>query len=335
MVSLNRVNILGGVTFSISDIELNYLVDFNLPQIDTVNIYSRGEIYYKRFSSYEILEKITSTIKIYNSSSCLNTKYILIDHLFNFVIRLLDVLISSKCYEFTNQYIESAIVCSKNIISYIERGSIQSKIEIKTPFVSNLYNSYPRIYLEGDNHFISLLAVKEFRKYDVCVGVLLGGGAPAAIYSAYHDAKLNYIKISCYDEKASSSYEVFGDDINKTQNVLLLDDNCGTGKTLFRGRQLLLDKFGIEACLGAVELHWDKVLRVKGYKHTGDIFDYNDLDEISFWSVRHHNLLAQLTNIPPTGNTTVEIWKYYSYSILRLLSDLDSSFNLVIASKLK
>ncbi|MGL4748843.1 MAG: hypothetical protein ACRCYF_14050, partial [Shewanella sp.] len=151
--------------------------------------------------------------------------------------------------------------------------------------------------------------------------------ASAAIYAAYHESQLNYLKISCYDDTKQCNDLLWGKPMDLRPSVLILDDNCGTGKTLNLAKSILKNQYQIDAKIAAIELHWEKLLRVKGYYHQDAVFDISSLDYLTPWNVRHHNLLKQLVQQPsPAQNHTTNImeWLVYSKSVLNLLSNLDT-----------
>lgn len=61
--------------------------------------------------------------------------------------------------------------------------------------------------------------------------------------------------------------------------------------------------YQIDAKIAAIELHWEKLLRVKGYYHQDSVFDLSSLDYLTPWNVRHHHLLKQLVQQPSTTQT--------------------------------
>lgn len=88
----------------------------------------------------------------------------------------------------------------------------------------------------------------------------------------------------------------------------------GTGKTLHLAKSILKNHYQIDAKIAAIELHWEKLLRVKGYYHQDSVFDLSSLDYLTPWNVRHHHLLKQLVQQPSTTqNHTTNIMEWLVY----------------------
>ncbi|MBD1570308.1 phosphoribosyltransferase [Aliivibrio sp. S10_S31] len=326
-IRLSDVGILGDVRFqkdliTSDDGFLEFYL--NTTEIDGF-LLSRGKRYYSELTCNDLIVDIKKYHLRYKSTNCLYYKYILIDHTLNGMVRLLDILVSYNEAKLINYYIDKIKQLSVLIINFFMGKELFSLSDYSMDFPKYLGLKKTRIYLEGDNHLLSLLSVMQMPASDVCVGVLFGGAVSASIYSAYHHSQLNYVKLSCYDDVSFNSENLWGAEINNNTSVLILDDNCGTGKTLKLAQQILKNNYHINAKIAAIELHWEKLLRIKGYRHQDVIFDVNSLDYLTPLSVRHHHLLNQLV----TNNeqikmhrTSVNEWIEYSQVILSLLADL-------------
>lgn len=286
---------------------------------------SRGKRYYSELICNDLIMDVKKYHNEYKTTNCLSYKYILLDHALSGMVRLLDILVSFNEAKLINYYIDKIKELSVLIINFFMGKRLSSLSDYSMDFPKYLGLKKTRTYLEGDNHLLSLLSVMQMPALSVCVGVLFGGAVSASIYSAYHHSQLNYVKLSCYDDASFNSENLWGAEINSNTSVLILDDNCGTGKTLKLAQQMLKNNYHINAKIAAIELHWEKLLRVKGYRHQDVVFDTSSLDYLTPLSVRHHHLLNQLVikNEQITMHqTSVKEWVEYSQIILSLLADL-------------
>ncbi|MPY21590.1 hypothetical protein [Shewanella sp. YLB-07] len=330
---LSDIGILGEIKLTDKDVKLSndfYLKKMITPSIEGI-FSSRGKRYYMNLTFDELISDISNYINQYgNTAECHHSRYILLDYILNGLLRIVDTLIINNAKdEVINQVIDKALETAKLIVDYFLGKTLGPLSRLFFDVPDAIKRLQPRVYLEGDNHLLSLLFSMYTPSKDVCVGILFGGGACAAVYAAYHDVQLNYVKLSYYDDIGRSSKKLWGRQVNIDASVLLLDDNCGTGNTLLWAKDILHERYDIDAKIGAVELHWEKLLRVKGYDHQDTVFDLSQLDYLSPWTFRHHKLLNYLVNsdASPSNHklTTIRDWANYSRTIIYLLSDLGIS----------
>jgi len=76
-------------------------------------------------------------------------------------------------------------------------------------------------------------------------------------------------------------------------NLLVLDDNTGTGETL-RNLKKFFSKFYSDVNFGFIELSWKYLEDIKSGKRAGLLFDVKDIRHPTFRNYRHHNILDRL-----------------------------------------
>lgn len=337
-VDLSDVGLLGEIvipTANITNLDLVFINDLQLKK--TENFYlSRGHRYYYELTCFELTLDIFYYYHRINETNNIHIKYILLDHIFNGLLRILDILVIYQEKDAINYHIRKVQEIAVEIVNYLTEKDINTLGNYIVSLPQSIARLTPRVYLEGDNHLLTLISIMKIPRFDICVGILFGGAANAAIYSAYHLSQLNYIKISCYDDISNSNHYIWGNELDLNTSVLVLDDNCGTGKTLNLTKCILKDYYKINAKIAAIELHWEKLLRVKGYQHQDTVFDLEKLDYLTPWNVRHHNLLKQLIQqdkVSKNNKTTIKEWLSYSKNVLNILSTLgihDSAFESMI-----
>ncbi|EIF8946811.1 hypothetical protein LF048_000399 [Vibrio cholerae] len=326
-MKLSDVGLLGEVYIPphhLPPCDLACIEDLHLPT-QNKNYLSRGKKYYEESTCFQLILDIFDYHNRLRTTTNPYVSYILMDHILNGLLRLLDSLISHDQSEFVNYYIQKSKEMAQGIVDFFMGKTHFTVSSYIISFPHHIAKLKPRVYLEGDNHLLTLISVMQMPRSDVCVGILLGGAASAAIYSAYHESQLNYLKISRYDDTKKCNEFLWGNPIDLRPSVLILDDNCGTGKTLHLAKSILKNHYQIDAKIAAIELHWEKLLRVKGYYHQDSVFDLSSLDYLTPWNVRHHHLLKQLVQQPSTTQnhtTNIMEWLVYSKSVLNLLSNL-------------
>lgn len=326
-MKLSDVGLLGEIhipTHQLPPCDLLCIEDLNLPMQNNRYL-SRGNKYYEELTCLQLMLDIFDYHNRLNSTANPYVSYILMEHILNGLLRLLDCLIAHNESELVNYYIQKAKEMAQGIVDFFMGKTHFTVSSYMISIPNHLADLKPRVDLEGDNHLLTIISVMQMPRSDVCVGILLGGAASAAIYAAYHASQLNYMKISRYDDTKQCNELLWGSTIDLHPSVLILDDNCGTGKTLHLAKSILKNQYQIDAKIAAIELHWEKLLRVKGYYHQDSVFDISSLDYLTPWNVRHHHLLKQLVQqSSPTQNHTTNImeWLVYSKSVLNLLSNL-------------
>ncbi|XPP93522.1 hypothetical protein ACN08N_27540 (plasmid) [Photobacterium leiognathi subsp. mandapamensis] len=178
--------------------------------------------------------------------------------------------------------------------------------------------------MEGDNHILSLSSSLTSCVDEAYVGILFGGGSSAAIMAAYNNSQLNYIKFSNYDSLEMNSDKIWGSSISSKNTVCIVDDNCGTGKTLKKVKDIIDSEYHISSKITAVEFHWEKYLRVHGYGHKDSIFSPDEFDYLSPWCFRHHKVVNDIMNNHYDGkayHTSLNDWINYSISTLSIIKD--------------
>ncbi|MDR5781831.1 hypothetical protein QCE63_20740 [Caballeronia sp. LZ065] len=298
-------------------------------------IASRSKNYYRMANGRDLLEDILVLSAINEDLECDSgmcsrpARYILADHLLNKLLRMLDACLASKTSnDAIIPLIDAIKVYAGQLVALLLGSSHVPHAArfFRDAMPREALDSVPRVFLEGDNHALSISAGMFSREtaWDCCIGILLGGGAPAALLSAIHDAQLNFLKLSAYDDSANDSDMIWGSSMAHCGRIRLIDDNCGTGHTLNRGEQILNAAHRAVVGPWAAELHWEKMLRVTGYQHDEAIFDARRLDTLSPWSFRHHRLLKKFPVDQDSNlyHTTLDQWADFSTSLLSLVEDI-------------
>ncbi|GLW04728.1 hypothetical protein [Streptomyces lavendulae] len=184
----------------------------------------------------------------------------------------------------------------------------------------------PRTFVEGDNHLLTLTAARTApRPNGPVVGVLLGGGAAAAVTAAAWNTGTSLIKVSRYDDAARGGRQVWGAPLDSGRDATVIDDNCGTGDTLKAAAALVEERTGKPPARRAVEWHWEKLLRNRVYDHPGRVFAPEETDVLAPWSFRHHHLVNTLVTHVTNGDghpqLTTADWLAQSHTVLTMLAD--------------
>lgn len=336
--SLSTFGLLGDMRGGLHELDLIHRDVRDFPALIGTHesgIASRSKNYYRTASGRDLLEEILVLSAINENLECNGglcsrpARYILADHLLNKLLRMLDACLAKQI---SNDSIVPLIEAVRDYAGQLVAlllGSRQVPAAARfsrDAMPREVLDSVPRVFLEGDNHALSISAgmFSLEAEWDCCIGILLGGGAPAALLSAIHDAQLNFLKLSAYDDAANNSDMIWGSSIAACKRIRLIDDNCGTGNTLNRAAQIL--NAAPDAIVGpwAAELHWEKMLRVTGYQHDEAIFDAQRLDTLSPWSFRHHRLLRKFPVAEDSNlyHTTLDQWADFSTSLLSLVDDI-------------
>ncbi|WP_140182823.1 phosphoribosyltransferase family protein [Providencia stuartii] len=333
-IKMENISLLGALYYPV-DNSLFYKAYRYSPELFHYNngmLNSRGQSYYENLNCNQMIHQIKVLKNKYLMVPYMAAekiiKYVIVDHVFSKLVRLADFIIGAydSFESILFNYIRAINWCAYTIICFFQ-GKPLPKYTDELEGISidpNLGLKFPREQIEADNHFISLSSVSYLKKqYDYIVGIALGGISCAAIASCYLNKPLSIIKISYYDERnIGESIPLYKNWLDKG-NILLIDDNCGSGATLNKAKQYLHAITDCSISTYATELHWEKFFRCKVYKHQDQIFELNFMTELTPWCFRHFELLNLLKdkekNALEVCGVTTEDWANYSLKMISIL----------------
>lgn len=333
-IKMENISLLGALYFPV-DNELFYKAYRYLPELfyyKSGMLNSRGQNYYHKLNCNQIVHQIKILKNKYLMVPYVEAeriiKYVIVDHIFSKLVRLVDFVIgiNNGFDNIVSNYIKAINWCASTIINFFHGNALPKYTDelegIEIEF--SLGVKYPREQIEADNHFISLTSVSCLKnKYDYVVGIALGGISCAAIASCYLNKPLSIIKVSYYDEKNIDKPIPLYKNWEDAGNILLIDDNCGSGMTLNKAKQYLNSVTDCSISTYATELHWEKFFRCQVYKHQDKIFSLNDVTELTPWCFRHFEFINILKNkeknsLNISGISTKD-WADYSSGIISIL----------------
>jgi phosphoribosylformimino-5-aminoimidazole carboxamide ribotide isomerase len=186
-----------------------------------------------------------------------------------------------------------------NILN-IFHGKTAIKIKHQLP-ESNLSTEGRQI--EADNKKILIDTIESLPKQAFVVCPLIGGILIGPFFKAIQ--KINYLHVlfGMHDQnslrlvkngKVKLERVIPKSEISKIpQNILIFDDNVGTGETLIILRDTF-KQFGKKVKVGALEMSWDYYDQIKTNKRIGKLVDYDTIDYPTYKSTRHHSLTDEL-----------------------------------------
>ncbi|MFK0202447.1 hypothetical protein [Streptomyces lavendulae] len=340
-VSLSGVGILGELR---APRERTSLLDPGLLRIPGLlafsasTVFSRGKEYYAPRSLHRLQADITLYTGLLNDLRCAPgtcvapSRYVLADHVLAKAIRVVDFRagVPGTGNEQLAPFFETITQCARLIADgLLGRPTPSSRSGLPRsmpPLPAANQEAVPRAFVEGDNHLLTLTAARTApRPGGPVVGVLLGGGAAAAVTAAAWNTGMSLIKVSRYDDTARGGSQVWGTPLDAGHEATVIDDNCGTGDTLKAAAALVEGLTGRAPARRAVEWHWEKLLRGRVYEHPGRVFAPEESDVLAPWAFRHHrlvNTLAEhLTNGGSHPRLTTADWLAHSHTVLAMLAD--------------
>jgi len=339
-VSLSDVGLLGELRWKTDDFPLDIVTPdiYILLDIHHNIITSRSTSYYDKKNCADMIKELRDLLNIYQKIERKHQyqlfNYIIADHALCKTLRLIDYFMSINNQKFIENihvlYIDIVQWCADVIVCYLTKNDTpEFNIDIKniTPCMNDeINNGFPREFIDGDNHILSLLAVQSKQiSTDSIVGVMLGGGSAAAIASSYYKSSLHFTKVSKYDDGKKCCSTIFGETLEEKNSITVIDDNCGTGQTLQEVKKIIAKLSDGKVNFFPVELHWEKFLRVNIYNHDDNVFNINDIDHLSPFAFRHHTILNRLLNEKNnpeyTFKMTLDMWIDYSRALIYLLHD--------------
>ncbi|EMN4127995.1 MULTISPECIES: phosphoribosyltransferase family protein [Providencia] len=336
-VSAENISLLGSLISPVTNARF-YKAYRYLPKLfyyENGVINSRGEVYYQKLNCnqiiYQLMELKNQYLMVPDIESEKVIKYVIADHMFSKLLRMLDFIIGNndEDRDVINGYIKAIDWCATVIINFIMGTDLPKYLgEMESLSInSNLGLKYPREQIEGDNHFISLTsALWLTEQYDYIVGIALGGVGCSALISCYLKKPLGIIKLSHYDEVNINKKIPFYRSWEGAGKILLVDDNCGSGRTLSHAKKYLKQVTMNDISTFATELHWEKFFRKKVYQHPENIFNPKTLTELSPWCFRHFELINLLRKKEKyhteAARITTADWMDYSLTIISLLEKI-------------
>lgn len=294
---------------------------------------SRSQDYYRSAPLLEIYHEARDLLDRLDGVTCspggcgLPSAYVLADHALSRLVRIASALAGEDRCRWLE--LRRAIDhCAQTLAGALRgRHDVTQASWTFEPRIELPCCPDPRSHIDGDNHVMTLTVSSLLRPSEgVCVaGILLGGGAAAPLIASDIGVDWTYVATSRYDrpnEPATISDPAV---ISQATSILVVDDNCGTGRTLSSASDLLASLTNGPIARAAVELHWEKRLRVNAFGHTDSVFEPNDLDIVSPWCYRHHLLLRRLVAASAEGDhrsgLSLDDWARYSHSTLQVLGE--------------
>ena len=311
-----------------------------LPQGDL--ILSRSADHYKPLNVADAIEGVLLQSSRLESLQCRTAcarvaRYIVLDRMLNRLVRIADAALRVSKREPSALYLcEWAYQCISRSACWVitaMRGpcichpsySLSASPAI-APTVSSLST---RAVIEMDNipllFWRVMLSELLRRPSSAIVSPLLGGGLVAPIVAVLHaQDSWNYVAVSLYDGERHPEV-LLAPGYQHTKDVILTDDNIGTGATLSLVRNVLRT-YGTEITdVTAIEMHWEKYYRVRSGNAIGQTFHLADVSELSPFAYRHYsdmdNLRRQYLANAPRDHRTVAHWMLWSRMWLRRIGE--------------
>ena len=161
-------------------------------------------------------------------------------------------------------------------------------------------------FIEADNKWILYDTVKQFPLAKHIISLLYGGILIGPFFKAIKQTNYTHILFGMHDQDSQKHVKnnlvdnvnkiiLKNDYVNLPREVVIIDDNIGTGKTL----EILKRTFstlGKKAKIAGIEMSWTYYDQVKMGLRKTVIFNINSIDFPTFRDTRHHAITEKLVN---------------------------------------
>lgn len=294
----------------------------------------------KHYSHLTIAEAIEDILRQWNTLASLDNRracaciarYIVLDRALNRLVRIADRALranhhetatlslyhwSCQCIDMSTKYVAAALlgVCS---------CQNAPDLPVAPPISTHLASLPTRPVLEMDNlpliFWRAMSSKILLHPRQVLISPLLGGGLVAPMLAALQAESLwSYVVASLYDVTGGQDVLVAPGSLSGG-DIILVDDNLGTGATLGLVRATLQKRGLPVAGITAIEMHWEKFFNVHSGIVEGHTFHLADIDEASPFAYRHYATMSRLRQQYCMGvvndRQTVADWVLWSHQWL-------------------